>query len=513
MACPLPSGWTPSEDKALKLEAIHSVGKPARPGLQIWLDHYGSPLTERPPDYHKRKRAALAARLEAKRARRDLLMNMRKEALIRAAKTFPRPRCHPLHHDNLQWKDNKRREEQVRQEARQAAVDAEERAAREARVKLLMAMRAAAATSRRSVRKGIQNPIHSSSRIRNYIMGPSHPGYVWREVGRLSCLPEVLVLLRLSKSINLFLNVLLYRHIVVRQSARRMVRTLATKRHLLSLVESIYFEDPTARIHPGQWASILPDMRNLVFLMITPFIPLSLDTIPSITFRLQAFCSTSTVDPVWAQFITSQRELTELVFNSDFYGDPPASGELPMLRAMKGRPSDLAKFAQHHRLVDLWFYTGYPLGSRSLNSADLAQFAASPARLETLRISIPDFLKLLEAAPDVVLSVLHLVVDKDWSWSEFTRHSSSSLAGSSLGKLGSALSRHFVHLRTLYLVCSQDKSQRAQRRLLTQADAVCFAKVLSSYFAAPSLRGFRWWSVDGGYAVFRANLFAVVSLP
>ncbi|KAF8210720.1 hypothetical protein K438DRAFT_97281 [Mycena galopus ATCC 62051] len=258
-------------------------------------------------------------------------------------------------------------------------------------------------------------------------MGPSHPGYVWREVGRLSHLPEVLVLLQLSKSINLFLNVLVYRNIAVRQSARRMVKTLSTNRHLLSLVESIYFEDPTARIHPGQWASILPDMHNLVFLMITPFIPLSLNTIPSITFRLQAFCSTSTVDPVWAQFIASQQELTELIFNSDFYGDPPASGELPMLRTMKGRPSDLAKFAQHHRLVDLWFYTGYPLGSHSLNSADLAQFAASPARLETLRISVPDFLKLLEAAPDVILSVLHLVVDEDWSWSKFTRHSSSSL--------------------------------------------------------------------------------------
>ncbi|KAF8200610.1 hypothetical protein K438DRAFT_1966081 [Mycena galopus ATCC 62051] len=459
MACPLPSGWTPSEEKALKLEAMHHVGKPVRPGLQIWLDYHRPPLTERPADYHKRKRAALAARLEAKRARRDLLMNMRKEALTRAAKAFPRPRCHPLHPDNLQWKQNKHREEQALQEARQAAADAEERAAREARVKLLMAMRAAAATS-----------IPPLS-VLLHIMGPSHPAYVWREVGRLSHLPEVLVLLRLSKSINLFLNVLLYRNIAVRQSARRMVKTLATNRHLLSLVESIYFQHPTACIHPGQWASILPGMHNLGFLMITPFIPLSLDVIPSITFRLQSFCSTSTVDAVWAQLITSQRELTELVFNSDFYGNPPASGQLPMLRVMKGRPSDLAQFAQHHHLVDLWFFTGYSLGSRSLNSADLARFAASPARLETLRISIPDFLKLLEAAPDVVRSLLHLVVDEDWSWSHFTRHSSSSVAGSTLGKLGSALDRSFVHLTTLYLVCSKDNSQRAQRRLLTRADA------------------------------------------
>ncbi|KAF8179377.1 hypothetical protein K438DRAFT_1977430 [Mycena galopus ATCC 62051] len=425
MACPLPNGWTPSEDKALKLEAMNHIGKPARPGLQIWLDHYRPPLTERPPDYHKRKRAALAARLEAKRARQDLLMNMRKEALTRAAKTFPRPRCHPLHPDNLQWKDNKRREEQARQEARQAAVDAEERAAREARVKLLMTMRAAAATWEFRIYASIH---FSSSRIRHCIMGPSHPGYVWREVGRLSHLPEVLVLVRLSKSINQFLNVLLYRNIAVRQSARRMVRTLATKRHLLSLVESIYFQDPTARVHPGQWASILLEMHNLVFLMITPLTPLPLDVIPSIMFRLQSFCSTSTVDAVWAQFIASQCELTELVFNSDFYGDPPASGELPMLRVMKGRPSDLAKFAQHHHLVDLWFFTGYSLGSRSLTSADLAQFAVSPARLESLRICIPDFLKLLEAAPDVVLNLVHLVVDEDWSWSEFTRHSRSSVA-------------------------------------------------------------------------------------
>jgi hypothetical protein len=70
-------------------------------------------------------------------------MNMRKEVLARATKTFPRPRCHPLHPNNLQWKQNKHREEQALQEARQAAADAEARAAREARVKLLMAMRGA----------------------------------------------------------------------------------------------------------------------------------------------------------------------------------------------------------------------------------------------------------------------------------------------------------------------------------------------------------------------------------
>ncbi|KAF8146482.1 hypothetical protein K438DRAFT_504535 [Mycena galopus ATCC 62051] len=215
-------------------------------------------------------------------------------------------------------------------------------------------------------------------------MGPSHPGYVWREVGRHSHLPEVLVLLRLSKSINRFLNHLLYRNIAVRQSAARMVNTLATKQHLLPLVESIYFEDPMGRVDARQWALILPHLRNLIFLMITPLTPLPLSIIPSITFRLQSFCSTSTVDAHWAHLLASQPEITELVFNSDFYGDPPTSGQLPMLRVMKGRPSDLAKFAHHPHLLDLWFFTGYPLGSRSLNSADLAKFAASPACLETM---------------------------------------------------------------------------------------------------------------------------------
>jgi hypothetical protein len=60
------------------------------------------------------------------------------------------------------------------------------------------------------------------------------------------------------------------------------------------------------------------------------------------------------------------------------------------------------------------------LATQVLAPSHLSQFAASPARLSTLRISAPDFLLLFDAAPKLVLMLCHLVLDEDLSWSDFT---------------------------------------------------------------------------------------------
>lgn len=77
---------------------------------------------------------ALIARVLARKKRVDVLMELRTQALTNSGRRWPRPRCHP------QDKENRRRVEVILREeaARKAERDAEERAAADARVAVLM---------------------------------------------------------------------------------------------------------------------------------------------------------------------------------------------------------------------------------------------------------------------------------------------------------------------------------------------------------------------------------------
>ncbi|KAF8217390.1 hypothetical protein K438DRAFT_1746708 [Mycena galopus ATCC 62051] len=53
---------------------------------------------------HERKRAELVACIVARKARKaraDHLVDLRMKAITASAKQWPRPRCHPQHHENL----------------------------------------------------------------------------------------------------------------------------------------------------------------------------------------------------------------------------------------------------------------------------------------------------------------------------------------------------------------------------------------------------------------------------
>lgn len=63
-----------------------------------------------------------------------------------------------------------------------------------------------------------------------------HPGYAWRRVAQFCDIPDILVLLRLSKAIYLFLVHRLYQDISVGRAARRMVHSLASNKLLPPMV-------------------------------------------------------------------------------------------------------------------------------------------------------------------------------------------------------------------------------------------------------------------------------------
>jgi hypothetical protein len=187
------------------------------------------------------------------------------------------------------------------------------------------------------------------------------------------------------------------------------------------------FDDVTAHVDLAEWTRVLPELVNLWCLGIAPNIPLPQQAVPLITFRLTCFQAICSVAGVWREFIASQSTLDELYLDSDFWGDVPGPQQLPHLRSFKGRPQDLVSFAEVHPLAHMWVFTGIPLDTHVFTPSDLLKLAASPSRLSTVRISALDFLTVLEAAPALLTSLRHLVVDEDLSWSNFTVESGDNL--------------------------------------------------------------------------------------
>ncbi|KAJ7801181.1 hypothetical protein B0H14DRAFT_2615600 [Mycena olivaceomarginata] len=293
---------------------------------------------------------------------------------------------------------------------------------------------------------------------------PSLPFSIYVEIALFCGVATRLSLLRLTKSLNVILRHLLYRNITVRgTSARKLVHTLANN-PLLPLIT---------------W--VLPELVNLWCLGIAPNIPLPQQVVPLITFHLTCFQAICSVAGVWCEFIASQSTLDELYLDSDFWGDVPSPQQLPHLRSFKGRPQDLVNFAEVHPLAHMWVFTGIPLDTHVFTPSDLLKLAASPSRLSTVRISALDFLTVLEAAP-VLLTSLHLVVDEDLSWSNFTVESGDNLSRSTFGRLATALDGRFSHLRTVLLL-TLSASRQSSPHIAAPGDCVAFCFYASDGYA------------------------------
>ncbi|KAJ7772709.1 hypothetical protein DFH07DRAFT_953168 [Mycena maculata] len=206
------------------------------------------------------------------------------------------------------------------------------------------------------------------------------PDLCW-EIGHISPQETRLNLLALNWDLYRLLRPLVYRHIVVGSRARKLIRSLAHNVDLPPLVRSLVFQDePGPRLDPAQWDRVLCAMSNLRNLIIAPDVPLDIEMIPRLPFRLRHFGAHSSVGGPWAQFIATQPELEELAFNDDFLGTVPSSAQLPLLCSIKGRPADLSKFALAEQLVALF-----------------------------------------NAAPKLVKPLEHIVLDEDLTWFHFER--------------------------------------------------------------------------------------------
>ncbi|KAJ6516536.1 hypothetical protein C8R47DRAFT_1205775 [Mycena vitilis] len=309
----------------------------------------------------------------------------------------------------------------------------------------------------------------------------------------------LLELVRVSASTYHVTLPLLYNDITVSHRAARLVNSLATNSALPKLVKILeIMAPPDVRVDPVQWAAVLPAMCNLRWLTVCSSVSFPAHILPSITFRLITFGSFSTVVGDWVQLIASQPSIEELLFVSDFYAAPPSPRELPNLRVLRGRPADIARFSVQHPLEDLWFFRGPPFERRALKGRDLTLFAASPSRLRTIRISASQFLILLEAAPKLLTSLQHIVLDEEETWTDFIAHPSSRMHGSSLETFAAAANHRFPNLESVLLASVQHHVDPGRsRRLLACADGPYFASIMRPLFTAPHLKTFRVLAIDG----------------
>ncbi|KAJ6512096.1 hypothetical protein C8R47DRAFT_1064741 [Mycena vitilis] len=486
---------------------MHSKGRPATPQLKAWLDHYRPPpnppteryaallarvaarknsakkagpcaqdLPERKPEFHERKFAALVARVAARKQRVDNLVVLRARAIKSSERVWPPPPCHRRHKENIRHRELKREEE----EARRAAEVARERAAREERVAVLMRLREAGAGRR---------PMNV----------PTLPTDIWRRIAKLCPLSTQLEIVQLNSYLWFHVVALVYRDVFVGARAMKFVHTLANNPKLPGLVKTLGFEEsPETAVNATEWALVLPAMRSLGWLMVCSTVPCPCHVIPSITFRLWAFGSYSSVVGSWVDLIASQSGLTELLLWSDYYGSTPGVDKLPMLRSMRGRPADVARFANVHALDDIWFFIP-PFGrGRSLKGPDLDLFAASKTRLVTVRMRPSQFMVLFRAAPQVLTSLCHIVLEEELAWSDFTENPDALLDGSALALMFAALDDRFPTLRSVCLAFySFAFNCTRTRRLLNRADGAYFARLLAPLHRAPVLNALRIFAADG----------------
>ncbi|KAF8187855.1 hypothetical protein K438DRAFT_1764565 [Mycena galopus ATCC 62051] len=439
--------WTPAEDKALKSEALRCVNQQGGSlpiQLTMWLDFHGAPTLAIPhnPSASKGRRSALLAQLVAKKTHADA-KKARADRLqdLRTKAIKASASQWPRPHCHPQHKHNLEaaRKKREEEEGRKAAEHAKERALIDARVAFLMKMREAG-------RKGgvVCTPPRLFSRNEWAVTANSPP----------------------------------------------------------SKIQSLQFEDPSVDVDPRVWSLIFPQMANLWFLGIARPFPLSMAAVSALTCRLTTFEAMCSLYGNWGELICSQPGIDELILHSKYIARVPAADQLPRLRRLRAHPRVVSRFAEIHQLVDVWFCTGEVLGKTNLSPHALTRLSASPSRLSTVRISAPDFLLALAAAPALFSMLEHLVLDEHMTWSDFTVLSHmGSLANSTFGEVACALDCNVPYLRSLFLLCSHTTHSRAHRRRLSTNDAECFARVLASNSRAPGLLEFLFYAMDG-YAIW-----------
>jgi hypothetical protein len=171
-----------------------------------------------------------------------------------------------------------------------------------------------------------------------------------------------------------------------------------------------------------EWARVLPQLTNLRKLSTAHHVPLKEEVIPNITFRLQSFTCFSAVIGPWATLIATQTELQELILNSDFLVPALAPGCLPMLRRLKARYDDIARFSEYGALTDIWVWLSRPNPGPPFSTRAIAKLMACPARLTSLRANGPQLKMLLHMAPALLHDLRHLVLDEDRLLCGFTQN-------------------------------------------------------------------------------------------
>ncbi|KAK7051850.1 hypothetical protein R3P38DRAFT_2501692 [Favolaschia claudopus] len=289
------------------------------------------------------------------------------------------------------------------------------------------------------------------------------------EVARWGGHPEMLAILRLSRTTYFAFRYMLYRKILVSgNAAKKVVRTLAHRPQLQPMVECLYF-GVESTVNLEQWEIVFPGLVNLTVLEISALIHLPRSIIPRVTCRLEHFTSNGSISATWAEFLATQHTLASLFVDIDFAGPFPSPQQIPKLQSVKARPADIARFAPH-ALQDLWFLTDGIDSVYTLRATDLVRFATSPARLVAIRISAPQLIQLLEAAPRILRMLRHVVLDEDQSWSRFTFEREAPV-------------REF----SLHFFCS---------RLMMRSRPL-FAKYLGLFCTAPQLRVLNFFAFDG----------------
>ncbi|KAK7040429.1 hypothetical protein R3P38DRAFT_3180142 [Favolaschia claudopus] len=327
-------------------------------------------------------------------------------------------------------------------------------------------------------------------------------------------MPERLSLYGVSKPVRAAIRVLLYTNIQVdKRAANLVVRSLAKNRSLPKFVECLWFRDRDTLIEAKYWAVALPAMKNLWLLIIPGKIDIPRHIISRTPFQLRYFGAVSNVSGHWPLFLRRQFALQEISINGEFRGPCPGIGALPALRRLKAQPEDVATLLErHHTLAEIWFLSpATSLAVRTLGDTHLARLAQTRSLLTHLRIGVPELLPIFSAIPDMFLTLQHLVLDEDLSWSAFTLETQEVLYlsmtityqwESPLQKLAVILDTRFEFLESVFLVFNSRRESRIgnERRLLKLSDARCFATVFASYSKAPLFNILRIQACKG-YAV------------
>ncbi|KAJ7818924.1 hypothetical protein B0H13DRAFT_1921990 [Mycena leptocephala] len=299
---------------------------------------------------------------------------------------------------------------------------------------------------------------------------------------------------------------LLYCDVSVGRGADRLVCTLASRPELPPLVtrtsvlavKSLEFR-PTfyAHIDSLEWARVLPKLKNLRKLATAHHVPLEAEVIPYITFRLHSFTSFSAVIGPWVAFIAMQTELQELVLHSDFLASAPAPACLPMLRRLKARYDNVARFSEYGGLTDIWVWLGRPNPGPPFPTRAIAKLAASPTRLTSLRANGPQLKMLLHMAPALLHGLRHLVLDEDRLLCGFNQNAVELVRHTQRGSGARSPDPAFTNLKDGMLLRPVFSALWNEGPARVGQHGYIFAREMVAIHQAPSLHTLHFCAVDG----------------